>query len=310
MDVKKLLLEYTQGELRGVFEGCPKDILKDATQIHIRQGLPLYIESDKGSFFATPQGKGTKEHARGYKATLKDITGVLDRISKYSLYAFDAEIKNGFITIPGGHRVGIAGRATLDVDGKIKTLRNISFISIRISREMIGAASKIMPIIKEGEGLYNTLILSPPGKGKTTILRDAIRQLSISGYNVSVVDERSEIGGSYNGVVQNDLGPCTDLLDGATKAEGMRAMLRAMSPDVMAVDEIGHRADADALLEMACCGVNILATAHGKSVIDLYRKPALTSVLEAKIFDRFIFLEGTGKVGKVYDAELKEVVFK
>jgi len=224
-----------------------------------------------------------------YKPTIQDISGTLEKMANHSLYAFDSEIKNGFITLLGGHRVGICGRVVLD-GNKIKTLRHISGLTIRVARQVLGAADKILPLVKTPDKIHNTLIISPPGQGKTTVLRDLVRQLSNSGRHVSVVDERSEIAGSCQGITQNDLGERTDVLDGAPKAEGMLLMLRAMSPDVIAVDEIGGADDVSALLSIASCGAKIIATLHGENMADLQRKQSLAPMLDNKIFDKYIFL--------------------
>jgi stage III sporulation protein AA len=195
--------------------------------------------------------------------------------------------------------------------GKIKTIRHVSGLTVRLSKQVLGAADKIFPLVLTPFKVHNTLFISPPGQGKTTVLRDVIRLLSLGGQHVSVVDERSEIAGSHLGAAQNDLGPRTDVLDGAPKAEGMLIMLRAMSPDIIAVDEIGHEEDAAALLNLACCGIKILATLHGEKVCDLRRKPALKTLIENKIFDRYIFLTNKPKPGSllgVYDSDLQKIL--
>ncbi|MCL2575893.1 MAG: stage III sporulation protein AA [Defluviitaleaceae bacterium] len=300
MSVREMLMEYAYGGLRQVFAGCGIH-LEQAQEIRIRLGLPLAMRTSKGEVLL----------GNGYKPTAKDITGTLDKMTNHSLYAFDSEIRNGFITIAGGHRVGICGRVALD-GGKIKTIRHISGLTVRVARQVIGAADEIAGLVcSENGGIHSTLIVSPPGQGKTTVLRDLIRQLSNKGYNVAVVDERSEIAGSHNGAAQNDLGIRADVLDGAPKAEGMLLMLRAMSPDIIAVDEIGSDEDVLALLTVACCGAKIIATLHGENVEDLRRKPAIAPLLDSRIFGRYIFLTNKSKAGRLkaaYDEDLQEVI--
>ena len=298
MKIKQLMMQYAAGGLRQAI-GASEAEIEGALEIRIRLGKPLTARTAKGEIAL----------GGGFLPTMQDIVGTLEKMASHSLYAFDAEIKSGFITIAGGHRVGICGRVALE-GGKIKTMRHISGLTVRISRQIIGAASAVVGQVCGDKGeLRNTLIVSPPGAGKTTVLRDLIRILSKDGYNISVVDERSEIAGSHNGVAQNDLGPRTDVLDAAPKAEGMLLMLRAMSPDIIAVDEIGHDADVDALLAIACCGVKIIATCHGSNLDDLRTKPAFAPLLANKIFDRYIFLGASPKPGtvkEVYDRDLRE----
>lgn len=173
-----------------------------------------------------------------YHASEADLREMLNYISNYSLYAYKEEIKQGYITIEGGHRVGVAGQTVL-VDGKIAGISPITFLNIRIAHEKCGCARKILPLIRQKNSIYNTLILSMPGAGKTTLLRDSIRALSNGEaygirLKVCVVDERSEIAASFHGVPQNDMGPRTDVMDGCGKAEGMQLLIRSMSPQIIA----------------------------------------------------------------------------
>ena len=170
------------------------------------------------------------------------IRGILETCSRHSLYAYEREISQGFLTICGGHRVGIAGKAVVE-DGHVRTVRDLSSLNIRVAHEVKGCAKNVLPYLMDGETFLDTLLISPPGAGKTTLLRDLIRELSCggtwgAGKNVSVVDERSEIAACFGGVAQCDLGPRTDVMDGCPKSEGMLMMLRSMAPQVLAVDEI------------------------------------------------------------------------
>ena len=185
------------------------------------------------------------------KVEQEDIRETLEYISNYSLYAYENEMRQGFITIEGGHRVGMAGKVVME-EGKIKNLKYISSINVRVAHEVKGCADRLFPYITKERQICHTLIISPPRCGKTTLLRDMIRQISdgnrwVKGVPVGVVDERSELGACYMGRAQNDLGIRTDILDCCPKADGMLMLIRSMAPQVIAVDEIGAREEICAI---------------------------------------------------------------
>ena len=231
------------------------------------------------------------------------LKGLMETFSRHSLYAFEEEIGQGFLTIEGGHRVGISGKAVVS-GHEIRTIREISGLNIRIAHEVKGCADSVLPwLFRDGEFL-DTLIVSPPGAGKTTILRDLIRQISdggdwFEGRNVSVVDERSEIGACVQGVPQCDLGMRTDILDGCPKAEGLMMMLRSMAPQVLAVDEIGTEKDLEAVRYGMNCGCRILATVHGDSAEGIMRKREISELIREGWFSRMVVLSKRPKPGTV-----------
>lgn len=244
-----------------------------------------------------------------YIVTREDIREMLEYVSNYSLYAYEQEMRQGFITIEGGHRVGIAGQAIVE-DGRVRNLRYISSVNLRISHEVTGCADQIFPYIIDGQRVCNTLVVSPPRCGKTTLLRDMIRQISdgnrwTRGMTVGVVDERSEIGGCYMGAAQNQLGIRTDILDCCPKAEGMMMLIRSMGPEVIAVDEIGTTEDVHAVEYAMHCGCRMLATVHADSMEELRRKPLLDQMVAKKQFERYILLgcqDHAGQVEGVFDS--------
>lgn len=268
-------------------------------EIHIRAGKNMTY---------TVSGRKVLPNQNGQVVSLREFREILEYVSNYSLYAFEEEIKKGFLTIPGGHRVGVAGRAVL-ADGTVKTIRNISFLNIRVSHEVKGCADRLLPYLFEQEMFLSTLIVSPPGAGKTTLLRDIVRQLASGGRmfdarNVSVVDERSEIASCYMGIPQNDVGIYCDVLDACPKPEGIRMMIRSMAPEVIAVDEIGTQAEYEALTEAATSGCSILATVHGRSLEQVREKPYLRKMFTEQMFGRIVVLSGgkePGVIGGIYD---------
>lgn len=273
-------------------------------EIRLRTGRPMVIVCDGEERLIEKEENGND------LVTKEELRETLDYISSYSLYAYEHEMRQGFITIEGGHRVGMAGQTIVESE-KIKNLKYISSVNIRISHEIRDCAGRIMPYISQHKRMCHTLIISPPGCGKTTLLRDIIRLVSdgnrwIKGSTVGVVDERSEIGACYMGVPQNDLGIRTDILDGCPKSEGMIMMIRSMSPQVLAVDEIGMEEDAHAIEYAMLCGCKMLATVHGVSFEEIRRKPVIERLIREKRFERYVVLSNrkrTGFVEGVYDAE-------
>jgi stage III sporulation protein AA len=300
-----------------VFDVLPEDIRRcirrymgrmkitdeDMLELRMRINKPVYMTymTDKNKI-----KECSPEEEKGYIVTRRDIDEVVDRITDYSPYAFENEIRQGFITIKGGHRVGMAGQTVLS-DGKVTNLKNISFINIRFAHQKKGCGEYVMPYIVNGGEIRDTLIISPPGCGKTTLLRDIIRMISTEtdeGLNVAVVDERSEIAGCYMGEPQLNVGIRTDVLDACPKVEGMMMLIRSMNPDVIAVDEIGSREDIDAIHYVSNCGCSILATVHGASVDDIRTRPVLRRLVEERRFERYIVLSrrlGVGTVESIFD---------
>lgn len=306
MDAKKSqLCRIFAASLRPFFEQLSCDMEK-LQEIRLRVNGPLMVVYNHRETFLLKNGQFSNEAKEAVIVTHEQIRETMEYISDYSLYAYEDEIRQGFITIQGGHRVGIAGKIVLE-DGKIRNIKYISFINIRLSHQIPGCADRVMPYIKSGKNVYHTLIISPPRCGKTTILRDIIRQVSTSpdGINVGVVDERSEIAACYMGVPQNDVGIRTDVLDCCPKAEGMMMLIRSMSPQVIAVDEVGSRQDLEAIEYVINCGCKLIATVHGSSVDDLRSRPVLRRLVQERLFERYVVLGDLSKagcIGAVFDA--------
>lgn len=241
---------------------------------------------------------GQTEAIIEYIVKQEEILEILQQICDNSIYSFQNQICNGYITIKGGHRVGVSGNVVVK-EGQVINISYLSSLNFRIAKQIIGASDKIIKHVLniQENNIYNTLIVSPPGVGKTTVIRDLVRrisngieQLGFNGINVGVVDERGEISAMYRGIPQNDIGIRTDVLDGISKADGMTMLIRSMSPKVIVADEIGSKEDVNAIRYAMCCGVKGIFTAHGATIEDIRLNPALNTLIENFCFEKIIFL--------------------
>ena len=302
MDKREELIKIFSKDIRTILKQVSVDF-EQVQEIRLRVHAPLLMICNNHEYYITPEGNLSMRADEAYLVTRQALKETLEYMSSYSLYAFEEEIKQGFITIQGCHRIGIAGKTITDEHGS-RSMKFISFINVRLSHQVKGCATTVLPYLYECGLIQHTLIISPPRCGKTTLLRDIIRQVSNGdgpepGMTVGVIDERSEIGACYQGVPQNELGIRTDILDCCPKAQGMMMLIRTMSPQVIAVDEIGSRDDLEAIEYVMNCGCKLIATVHGSSIDDIKQKPVLRKMVMERWFERYIILNNRGRVGNV-----------
>ncbi len=305
-----------------IVSGLPKQIAARLEEIRVREGRPLEIVYEGRYGFLAGQGAVVDDPFRAYVPTREDCEKLLDLLTNHSMYTMEEQLKRGYITVNGGHRVGIAGRTVLE-HGKVKQIKDISGFNIRVAREMIGAGQQVLPHIVDyrANSVHHTLVISPPRHGKTTMVRDLARLISYGmwpspsrmkgGLKVGIVDERSELAACVKGVPRFDVGPRTDVLDNCPKAEGMMMMIRSMSPDVLIADEIGRPEDADAIHEALHAGIRVIATAHGYGMEDAARRTMLSRLVADGVFSRYVVLnkgQGERVVTAIYDAARRRIV--
>lgn len=285
MRVEDMCNKYLCQEVRNALINA--DITR-AEEIRLRVGKNIKIKYSNG------------EKNIGYTVTSDNIENIFGRLTQYSPYAYKEEINCGYITIEGGYRVGIAG-TVVDEGGQVQTIKNISSLNIRIAREIKGCSKDIISYING-----NTIIVSPPACGKTTLLRDIVRVWSNNGKNICVIDERNEISGTYMGKSQLDLGERTDIIVNVSKEKGFEMALRSLSPDVIAVDEIGGQGDINSIKRALNSGVSILCTLHSYNDDDLIVKEGIAPLVKNKVFDTYIFMTKSceNRVNKICNREM------
>lgn len=289
-------------------------------EIRLRVNKPLIINGNQKDYFYNEKSKKLERNMdKAYIVTKEDLEQTFQIICKYSIHSFMDDIKKGFITLRGGHRVGIVGKAIVE-NGKVENMKHISSLNIRISKEVKNCSDKVMNhIIKSPTKINNTIIISPPQCGKTTLLRDIVRNLSngsekhnFEGVNVALIDERNEIAGSYLGIPQMDVGIRTDIIETCPKDVGIIMVLRSMSPNVIVTDEIGTESDIKALYSALNGGVGLITTVHGDSIEDIRNRKELNNLLNEELFKKVILLSakrGPGTVEKIYDLQEKRWYF-
>lgn len=304
-------------EIRSIIDNIKTVPFQEVEEIRLRVGQPLMVRTSDQDLFLNRDG-GVTSPEKAYFVMREDLACALERMTHSSVYAAEEDLKQGFLTLPGGNRVGVTGEAIV-LRGQIQTLKHVSALNLRIAREIQGQGLKIMPLLIGTDGMVcHTLLISPPRAGKTTLLRDLIRiisngipQIGFRGQTVGVVDERGELAGMWQGVPTYNLGYRTDVLDGCPKASGMNMMVRSMAPQVMAMDELGHTDDVTALMDALRTGVRVLSTAHASSLEEARLRPTLAHLLEQGVFERLVVLSrknGPGTIDGVYDLKTGRIL--
>lgn len=295
----KSVIEYFPDKLRNIlYEQIKEEHLEE---IRIRNQKPIILKFSG------------EEVVIKYIVNSEEMVSILQLICENSIYSYQKQISSGFVTLQGGHRVGLVGSCVVEKD-KIININYINSFNFRIARQVLGCSNNILKHILDIErnNIFNTLIISPPGCGKTTLIKDIARQISsgnseynFKGITVGIVDERSEIASLYKGVPQNDIGIRTDVIENVSKSAGIKILVRSMAPRVIIADEIGTLDDIDAINYALCSGCKGIFTAHGSSLKDINLNPVLKNLIDSHVFQKLIFLD-ENKKGEI--KEIKEFV--
>ena len=283
------ILRYFPNKIYQIFSNLLQEnpkVENELQEIRIRVDKPIILKLRE------------KDLILQYNILQTEILQIVERLCENSIYAYKNQICEGFITIKGGHRVGLTGSCVIE-NGKITNIKYISSLNIRIAREVKNCSTRILREIIdiENKTIYNSIIVAPPGRGKTTILRDIIRRLSdgieeinFRGKTCGVVDERGEIAAMYKGAPQNDVGIRTDIIENVSKNKGIHMLIRTMAPEIIACDEIGSKEDVEAIHYALYSGVKGIFTMHGKNVEDIKNNKQIYELIENREIQKIIFL--------------------
>lgn len=283
------ILRYFPNKIYQIFFNLFQEnnkIIDELQEIRMRTDRPIILRLREKDFILQ------------YNIPQSEILQIVERLCENSIYAYKNQICEGFITVKGGHRVGLTGSCVIE-NGKIVNVKYISSLNFRIAREVLNCSTRVLREIIdiENKSIYNTIIVAPPGRGKTTILRDVIRRLSngideinFKGKTCGVVDERGEIAAMYKGVPQNDVGIRTDIIENVTKNQGIHMLVRTMAPEIIACDEIGSSDDVEAIHYALYSGVKGIFTMHGKNIEDIKNNRQIYELIENTEIQKVVFL--------------------
>lgn len=293
---KETILHYFKGTVQSAVSQIPEFIFEDIQEIRLRVNKPLSVMCGFKPSFITQNGNITCNPTNAVIVTEQELNQCFQAVCQYSVHSFKREICEGFVTLKGGHRVGLCGTTVIH-NGSIENIKNISSLNFRISHQIKGCAEKLYNQVFS-HGLCNILIAGAPMSGKTTLLRDITRVIG-NKYKTSVIDERGEIAAVWNGIPQNDVGTNTDVFDSYPKSDGISAAVRVMSPQVIVCDEIGGENDIEAVKYASYCGVYVVATIHATTITELVKRTG------TDIFDKIIFLSEKGNIAQIVTRTVK-----
>jgi len=293
------ILEYLTTELKDNLYTVFENYYDSIEEIRIRANKPVIVQTSNGIV------ELKKKNSDSYIMTNTEIETLFNNICENSRYAYMNEIRNGFVTINGGHRVGIAGKAVCE-NGIIHNITDINSLNIRIASERIGSGDKAFRYIKSNNEIKSTIIFAPPMVGKTTVLRDIARQISDMGFKVGITDDRGELSGMYRGVPQNDIGKFTDVIENAPKDKAINMLIRSMSPDVIITDEISTFDDLNAVLMAVGTGVKVIATTHGSKPDEVINKPVIKPLITSGEFTQLLELRRRNGISDVIRYSVNE----
>ncbi len=279
------ILEHMPPAISKEMYSIPQNIIDNVEELRLRCGYPVILKTSSG------------EIIQSKIITREDLKSILSSLVKYSYYAYEEDLAQGFITINGGHRVGICGKAVINND-KPTLIREISSLNIRFAKDIVGCCIPMIPQLLKNNRPVNTLVISPPGCGKTTLLRDMARQLSLRNINVAICDDRSEIAGMHESKSSFNLGPRVDVLDGCDKSYGISILIRSMAPQVIITDEIGKKTDIPAIEQCLSAGVCLITSIHGSNMDDIMSSH-IASIISRGVFKNLIFLTNEGGPGSI-----------
>ena len=290
-DVLDYLAENIKNEIKKYISN-----VQDIEEIRLRTNKPIILKNSSGNNLLI------------HIVSKEELLETFQKVCEQSIYSYQKQICEGFITIKGGHRVGVTGSCVIE-NGKIININYISSLNFRIAREKKDVSNNILNYILNENDVNNTLIISKPGCGKTTILRDLVRKISTK-KTCGIVDERGEIAAMYKGEPQNDIGILSDVMDNCTKSDGMKMLIRSMSPEVIVCDEIGSKQDIEAINYAMCSGVKGIFTAHGNSLEEIKLNEQIKELLEKYIVQIIIILDDKkrGEIKNIYKLENKSYI--